>query len=138
MKRLFIAFVLLFFGVEAFAETVDILGDVNPPKGSTRTYTARTSAYDPNYLYNWSINGGTMTVYNYSEIDVKWGNGDFGSVSVHCIVQYTPSRTCDASITFRLTDGVATVITTSPFGELCLNESNVLERYIPSGVDTLF
>jgi len=133
MKRLFIAFVLLFFGVEAFAEIVDILGDVEAPKNSTRSYIARTSAYDPNYLYNWSISGGTR-VWNSSgsEIEVKWGSDTYGHVRVHCIVQYQPNRTCDGELTVHLVDGVATVITTSPFGELCMAEPNVLERYIPS------
>lgn len=49
-------------------------------------------------------------------------------------MQYQPNRTCDGDFTVRLVDGVATVITTFPFGELCLTESNVLERYITSCV----
>ena len=101
------------------------------PKGSTRTYFALTSAYDPNYLYYWEVEGGERVDYNYAYYTVKWGNGDGGRLYVRCVVQYVPQRTCEGWLFVDLTDGVAKTITTSIFGELCMKDSNMLRYYLP-------
>ena len=109
MKKLLFVFILQLFCIGAFSQTVDIIGEDYVVAGSTHSYTARTSIIDPNYLYNWQIDGG-----------------------VHCIVQYRGDRTCDAVLYVHTLNGSATIVTTSPFGELCLKEPDVLGQYLPN------
>lgn len=133
MKKLLFVFVLQLFCMGAFSQIVDIVGEDEVVAGSTHSYTARTSIVDPNYLYNWQVDGGTLIGWGQT-IDIKWGNDPkvLTRIRVHCIVQYRGDRTCDGVLYVRFVNGSATVVTTSPFGELCLKEPDVLRQYLPN------
>ena len=97
MKKLLFVFILQLFCIGAFSQTVDIIGEDYVVAGSTHSYTARTSIIDPNYLYNWQIDGGSLIGWGQT-VDVKWDNtiSSIKRIRVHCIVQYRGDRTCDA------------------------------------------
>ena len=73
MKKLLFVFILQLFCIGAFSQTVDIIGEDYVVAGSTHSYTARTSIIDPNYLYNWQIDGGSLIGWGQT-VDVKWDN----------------------------------------------------------------
>ena len=133
MKKLLFVFVLQLFCIGAFSQTVDIIGEDYVVAGSTHSYTARTSIIDPNYLYNWQIDGGSLIGWGQT-VDVKWDNtiSSIKRIRVHCIVQYRGDLTCDAVLYVHTLNGSATIVTTSPFGELCLKEPDVLGQYLPN------